>query len=168
MGRLAFAAAILALAAFSDLCTSPAQGGDLFVTDFNGNKVVRFDASTGAFIDTFVPSGSGGLDGPYGLTIGPDGNLYVANGIGATRGGDRVLRYDGVTGEFIDAFIRAESGGLGPQGALVFGADGNLYVPSSPPGGVFRYDGLTGEFIDEFVPSGSGGLSASFGLVFGT
>ena len=40
-------------------------------------QVLRYNGTTGAFIDAFVSSGSGGLDMPSGLTFGPDGNLYV-------------------------------------------------------------------------------------------
>ncbi len=35
----------------------------LFATDSQSNSVVRLNANTGVFIDTLVPSGSGGLDG---------------------------------------------------------------------------------------------------------
>ena len=36
----------------------------LFVTSFNSNEVLRYDGTTGAFIDAFVTAGSGGLDLP--------------------------------------------------------------------------------------------------------
>jgi len=43
----------------------------------NGNAAVyKYNGSTGAFISAFVPSGSGGLNSSYGLTFGPDTNLY--------------------------------------------------------------------------------------------
>jgi hypothetical protein len=53
------------------------QGGSLYVLSRRSNTVLRYDASTGAFLSTFV-SGSG-LNDPIGLTFGPDGNLYVGN-----------------------------------------------------------------------------------------
>jgi hypothetical protein len=37
--------------------------------------VLRYDGRTGAFLNAFVPARSGGLDGPYGLGFGRDGNL---------------------------------------------------------------------------------------------
>ena len=70
----------------------------------------------------------------------------------SSRNDDSVLRYDGTTGELIDEFVPAGSGGLNEPGAgITFGADGNLYVTSSDTNEVLRYDGTTGEFIDVFA-----------------
>ncbi len=80
---------------------------------------------------------------------------------------NEVLRYDGQTGAFIDAFVTAGSGGLSGPTGLVFGPDGNLYVSSFNNNQVLRYDGTTGAFIDVFVPPGGGGLNVPTGLVFG-
>src|SRR5437868_3680468 len=41
-----------------------------------------------------------------------------------------VLRYDGVTGNFVDAFVPPGSGGLVQPNGLRYGPDGNLYVSS--------------------------------------
>ncbi|MCP3904707.1 MAG: DUF11 domain-containing protein, partial [Planctomycetes bacterium] len=71
------------------------------------------------------------------------------------------------TGDFIDTFVPAGSGGLsGPLG-LTFGPDRNLYVSSIGTNEVLRYDDLTGNFIDAFVTAGSGGLASPVGLAFG-
>src|SRR5262249_12760994 len=142
--------------------------------------------TTGAFLGAFVPSGSGGLDHPRGLVIGPDGNLYVVGG--TLTGGDAVLRFQGPTGPapgaFLGTFVAAGSGGLiSADTALLFGPDGekdgklDLYVgssqfktfPTAVPGTseVLRYDGTTGAFVDVFVSPDSGGLQCSpFGMTF--
>ena len=136
--------------------------GDLYVSSWSQDSVYRHDGVTGAFKETFIESGSDGLNGACGLVFGPDGNLYVGSGIG-----DSVLRYDGTTGAFIDEFVTAKSGGLNYPWGITFGPDGNLYVSSLSTDSVLRYDGTTGVFMDEFAASGSGGLDMPEGLVFG-
>ena len=128
----------------------------VYVTSFDNDSVLKFDADTGAFLGVFVPAGSGGLNGPTGLTFGPDGHLYVASFVFTNT----VLKYHGQSGRFLGVFVSEGSGGLQGPMDLSFGADGNLYVVSSYAGGVFRYDGRTGAFIDQFTsePSGAEGL----------
>jgi glucose/arabinose dehydrogenase len=82
-------------------------------------------------------------------------------------GTDQVLRYDGQTGAFRDAFVAAGSGGLSAPVDLVFGPDGALYVADANTAQVLRYDGQTGAFRDAFVAAGSGGLQFPDSLVFG-
>jgi streptogramin lyase len=130
---------------------------------FDNSSVLRYDSETGAFIDTFIRPGAGGLDGPINAVIGPDGNLYVTS-----RNNNRVLRYDRNTGAYLDDFIPAGSGGLTSPQDLVF--QGNyLYVSSAftPGRCVFRFDAVTGAFVDRFVPANSGGLQVPAGLIFG-
>jgi hypothetical protein len=80
---------------------------------------------------------------------------------------DQVLRYDGATGAFLNAFVAAGSGGLSGPARLIFGPDGHLYVSSIDTAQVLRYNGATGAFLDTFVAAGSGGLNAPLGLAFG-
>lgn len=136
--------------------------GNLYVSGWNSDNVLRYNAVTGAFIDTFVSAGSGGLDSAAGLAFGSDGNLYVAS-----RNTSEVLRFDATTGAFIDAFVTAGSGGLDEAEGLVFGPDGDLFVSDYNNGAVYKYDGSTGAFESEFVTAGSGGLGAAEDLVFG-
>lgn len=136
---------------------------NLYVANGERNNIVRFNGTTGVFMDTFVSANIGGLTSPRGVTFGPDGNLYVTS-----FGSDQVLRYDGTTGTFLNAFVSAGSGGLSlPQG-LVFGPDGNLYVGSLGSGSVMRYNGTSGAFMDTFVAAGSGGLGGPTFLLFNT
>src|SRR6267143_1697619 len=135
--------------------------GNLYVAGGDTKSVLRYDPTTGAFIDAFVPAGSGGLTSARGVVFGPDGNLYVTS-----FGTGQVLRYDGTTGAFIDAFVSAGLGGLSLPRGLTFVPDGNLYVGSFGSGDVFRYNGSTGAFINDFVPAGSGGLGGPTFLAF--
>src|SRR5262245_55296610 len=111
----------------------------------------------------FVTAGSGGLSSPLGITLGPDGNLYVAGNGGA------VLRYNGTTGAYINTFVSQGSGGLAftNYDGVAFGPDGNLYVGSGATNQVLEYNGSTGAFIKAFVTAGSGGLDTPTGVTFG-
>jgi WD40 repeat protein len=141
---------------------------DLLVTSCCGPSyesprggVLAFDETTGGFLGTLIPSGSGGLANAVDLTYGPNGNLYVLSG-----GTISVLEYNGVTGEFLRTVVPTGSGGLSGATRLTFGPNGNLFV-SSYYSGILEYDGTTGAFIKTFVPIDSGGLSAAATLVFG-
>ncbi len=164
--------AILCVLGAVSICVTapPAFSSELalLVGSQGTGSILRFDGQTGASVNLFVPPGGGGLgsgctDSPLGLFFGPDGNLYVASG-GDT---DKVLRYDGQTGAFIDTFVADGSGGLDQPASLEFGPDGHLYVSSRGTDAILRYDGPTGAFIDAFVPPGSGDLDEPYTLLFG-
>jgi DNA-binding beta-propeller fold protein YncE len=91
---------------------------------------------------------------PQGITLGPDGNLYVACNNGAVR------RYNGTTGAYLSTFVAQGSGGLSGTTlfGLAFGPDGNLYVASPATDQVLEYKGSNGSFLKAFVAAGSGGL----------
>ncbi len=90
--------------------------GNLYVTSFNSDQVLRYNRTTGAFIDVFVAAGgAGGLDSPAGLAFGPDGHLYVGD-----HADDVILRYDGATGAFIDEYVAPGSGGLTKPDPMTF------------------------------------------------
>src|SRR5262245_18679939 len=86
-----------------------------------------------------VPSGSGGLNNPNGLTLGPDGDLYVVSS--ATN---NVLRYNAPTGQIVSTFIATGAGGLSNPYGVTFGPDGNLYVASQNTDAVLCYQGPAG------------------------
>src|SRR5260221_133959 len=114
MTRMCFRFAVACLA----VC-GIALGQNLYVASLNGSSVLKYNGTTGACINAFVPMNSGGLVNPNGLTFAPDGNLYVSS---FTT--NSVLKYDGATGAFITAFVPANSGGLNEPAGLKFGPDG--------------------------------------------
>ena len=63
--------------------------------DDNCNGLVDEGYYEAILADTFVVSGSGGLDGPIDLVFGANGDLYVTS-----SSNNRILRYDGTTGDF--------------------------------------------------------------------
>lgn len=80
---------------------------------------------------------------------------------------NEVRRYDAASGDFIDTFIEAESGGLDEPTLMELGPNRHLYVTSRGNDRVLRYDGTTGAFMDTFVVEAAGGLDAPSGLRFG-
>ena len=130
--------------------------GLLYVSSEVSNNVLRYNAATGAFIDSFVTTGN-----VEGIAFGSDGNLYVADW------GGKVIRYDITDGSYIDDFVTSGLGGLSQAYGIVFGPDGHLYVNSYNNHNVLRYDGNTGAFLGEFVSSGAGGLDNPEEMLFG-
>ncbi|UBF27021.1 PEP-CTERM sorting domain-containing protein [Kovacikia minuta CCNUW1] len=58
--------------------------GNLYVSSFRTNQILRYDGKTGEFLGVFASDNNNGrgrengLNGPNGLLFGPDGSLYVA------------------------------------------------------------------------------------------
>src|SRR5262249_6975471 len=118
--------------------------GNLYIDNkFGAGAVLRFDGTTGALLDTFVLTGTAGLDDPTTMVFGPDGkndgklDLYVGQGTDNSN----ILRFDGTTGAFKGVFVPSFAGGLHHVGGMVFGPDGNLYVVSQNTGTVLRFEG---------------------------
>lgn len=70
------------------------ENGSLFVIDWPLGSVLEFNASTGAFIKTFIS----GLQNAEGFDFGPDGNLYICD-----WSQNLINRYS-PEGTFIDVF----------------------------------------------------------------
>jgi hypothetical protein len=94
-------------------------------------SVLVYDGLSGAFIKALVQDNpattadeTGELIRPYGIAFAPDGTLYVSS-----FRSDKILRYNGTTGAFIDVFASGNgtANGLnGPNGLLFIG--NSLYV----------------------------------------
>jgi sugar lactone lactonase YvrE len=137
--------------------------GLLYVSSFRSDKILRYNASTGDYVDVFAQrdaqqnDGATGLNGPNGLLFGPDGKLYVTTqGSVADSEGNldfafpsQVLRYDIATGKG-EVFISQPepfptgAGYVSFLGLAIGPEDGNLYV-SDFANGIRRYDFATGK-----------------------
>ncbi|TAH36368.1 MAG: hypothetical protein EYC70_11230 [Planctomycetota bacterium] len=191
--------------------------GHWYVASFNTDAVLRYQGSSGAFLDVFVPPNSANLNGPdVGMIFGPDGSLYVpsywnhtvkrydaltgapigtngnfvafrsgglANPRGlifsgahfyvASEGTDEVLRYDAISGAFVDEFVwddpatgADDNGSLNGPCGMEFGPDGQLYVTSVNSDEVLRFDGSSGDYLDTVVAAGANGVDAPTFLRF--
>jgi len=134
-----------------------------------GPFVYTADAGAGAVftvsiadlsVTTFIPQGSGGLQTPSALTLGPGNVLYVAD-----VSAHAVRKYDHASGAFLGNFVNPGSSPLTSPNSLIFGPNGNLYV-SSGNNAVYEYNGTSGAYVGPFVDPGAGGLSQPRGMVF--
>src|SRR5205823_6089200 len=99
---------------------------------------------------------------PVWPTFGPDGNLYVS--VRHSSGSDTIERFNGSTGASMGTFAVLDVSNS--AFALLFGADGKLYVDEGAR--LERYNGNSGAFVDTFVTAGTGGLGSFLGgLTFG-
>lgn len=141
--------------------TFDSSGNLLAATIAGANPVVAFHPATGAEIGPLVTGEGGILDRPEGLTIGPDGDLYAANGF-VLPVPNSILRYDASTGAFINVFA-APAGTFYSPFDLSFGPNGNLYVTTMQDSAVYELDRSTGAVAAVF----GAGLNGGAGLVFG-
>jgi len=133
------------------LLTPEVSAASIFVTSRDGGGADLYQFSANGTLMTTLPGN--GLKNGQGVTIGPNGNLFVAS-----EGGNAVLQYNPVTGAFINSFaVTANS-----PGPIAFGPDGNLYVGVG--GIVQQFDGATGGFLSTFASGQS--MSSAAGIVF--
>lgn len=114
---------------------SPIRPGDVVAANIRDSSVALFDGETGAFRGYVVAPSEGDLSNPTGIAFGPDGDLYVAS-----SGNDRILRYDGTTGQPRGAFV--EGPPLSQPFSLIFDPGGDLLVSS-------------GSVVQRFDPQGN-------------
>lgn len=122
--------------------------GKLYVASELTQSILRYNPTTGAFINTFA-SGSG-LQNPTAITFDKSGNVLVGN-----FNGNSVAKFSS-TGTFLGNLVSSGSGGLnGPDVGTVVGPDNILYVPSFNTNSILKYDPANGNFLGTFVPSGT-------------
>jgi hypothetical protein len=129
-----------------------AHYGDLFVTGYLSHSVARFDWATQTY-QPFVAPNSGGLTKPFGIVVGPDGNVYVAD-----ESQDIVFRYDGATGAPRPApgqtgavFVNEGTGGTNNTCSVAFGSDGDLYVSCEATNRILKFQGPSGSSPGAFL-----------------
>ena len=144
---------------------------DCACNDTSCYNVMRFNGTTGQYVDTPFPPGFLGLYDPNGMTIGPDCNLYISSeGLGfpdenVNANPNVIYRLNLTTGEnvpgSIEEFVPSngllDNDGPFPPGTgliepekIVFGPRGNLYVTSGDTSEVYVYNGTTGARKDFF------------------
>lgn len=139
---------------------APGQSEELrIVTRVARTGQVGWPSASGAYLGALTSATRPAAPGK--MTLGPDGDLYLADARG------EVLRYDGATGRGRAPFVPAGASTLRFASALAWGPDGDLYVADAAADAVLRYDGVLGDAKGVFVAPGAGGLSAPSDLAFG-
>ncbi|MFO0949183.1 MAG: NHL repeat-containing protein [Planctomycetota bacterium] len=134
------AAAVLLLTAISAFPAS----ADFLVSGTENNTIYRFSETTGEFLGNLLGP-SDGLNGPVGMRVGPDGNLYIAN-----QGSGVIQKYDFGTGQ-LSTFANT---GFAPSD-IQFTASGDLLTSDFAGSNVFRFDLATGNNLGAFTSNGS-------------
>ena len=124
------------------------MAGNLYVPIYGTGAIDKFSGNT----PTVIATASGGVNG---ITIGPNGNLYVS-----TYSSDEVLQFTTngtqIGGDFLNG------GTLSHLGDIKFGPNGNLFVASAGTGDILEYDGTTGQYLGVFAS----GLDGPHSFVF--
>jgi DNA-binding beta-propeller fold protein YncE len=110
--------------------------GNIYISQFGPSRVSLHDGENGAFIENFIRSNAGGLNGPLDNLFLPDGTFLVSS-----FNSNRVKHYD-AEGVFLEDIAILG----GPQG-LEIGPDGQLYAGSFINGVINRYDINSFEFL---------------------
>ncbi|HRX86971.1 MAG TPA: hypothetical protein P5572_18260 [Phycisphaerae bacterium] len=159
-GQVKFAGLLVVMLCLTDVTRGECPV-ELYVSSDFGHEVLRYDGTTGALADVFVPvSSNGPLTEPHSLIA------RTADVLVASFATDQVLRFDRTTGNYLGEFIGAASG-LDAPVYMAYGPDGNLYIASQASDEILRYT-PAGAFVDAFVPAGSGGLDGPSGFAFGS
>jgi DNA-binding beta-propeller fold protein YncE len=151
--------------------------GNFYVGSDGTQSVDRFEGPSGSAPGsplpaagqsgaTFVAAGSGGLAGPAELAFGPNGNLFVSNGLtvsGVTNNNYGVLEFDATTGGFITNFVGSNYVTI-PRG-IAFAQEGRLYVADQSTNAIHRFDSQ-GNYLDDPVSSAASSLSSPIGMIF--
>ncbi|AIE85194.1 putative lipoprotein [Fimbriimonas ginsengisoli Gsoil 348] len=120
--------------------------GKLYVASELTNGILRYDARTGRYLDTFA-SGIG-FSHPTGIAFAK-GAVLVGNFEKST-----VSKFDS-KGRFLGPLVGSQEYALdGPDVGMVVGPDGVLYVPSFNNGAVLKFDPGSGRFLGYFLSPG--------------
>ncbi len=112
--------------------------GNAYVSSYFNSEVIRYNGTTGAFMNVFA-TGSGGFED---LTFGPNNNLYVAS-----YSDNAVYAYDGTSGASLGTFVT----GIATPFGLRFDPAGNLDVSSRTTGKIETFNGTTGAFMSDLA-----------------
>jgi DNA-binding beta-propeller fold protein YncE len=129
------------------LIAQGASGGTLYVSNYKGNNVLRYDTTTGQ--GTVFASG-GAIVHPSGITVSPDGKVVYVVGLD----NNVVTRLDASTGQVLGTFT-IPSSVLSVAAGIALSPDGKtLYMAGDLSLNVLRVDASTGGVLGNFAAPG--------------
>ena len=135
--------------------------GNLLVLCEFSHRVLRFNGTSGAFIDEFISSatlGAAGVSDPDDMELGPDGNLFITGHFPETTDDfSAIFKFSGTSADtFLGDF--ATFGAIHHTHGLAFGPGGKLFLGDVDTGQVHRFDGLAdpvpGTYLGPYVTTG--------------
>jgi hypothetical protein len=135
--------------------------GDFLYTGYRNAGITRLNERSGEVVGEFATIDEG-FHSFRGMTLGPDGLLYVsAMYEGASRFGSwGVYRFNPSSGVFLDTFIDSA------LDWIAFGPDGDFYGTAGWWDNLYQFDGSTGEFIRVVLSGSFGPFALGDGDVF--
>jgi hypothetical protein len=123
------------------LIAAPVRG-DFLYTGFRNDGITRVDERTGETRSLFATYADGFSDF-RGMTVGPDGLLYVSASYTGVNpyGSWGVYRFDPIKGTFLGTFLPNTL-----MDRIAFGPDGGFYGVDGWQNRLVKYDGSTGVF----------------------
>ncbi len=166
-----YATLLIFAGSLSFFCSTSARA-DFLSGSYAFSSVSRFQ-DDGTPLGNGIGFGSAGLNQAAGVTVGPDGNIYVSS-----IASGEILFYDGATGAPLPSPHDGGRDGLfatlvnegneempvGGPSILRFGPNGNLYVADFQGQSVRTFDGTTGV---EGTPAASVFVGPAGGFAFG-
>jgi streptogramin lyase len=157
--RFRFVLAVLILALVFVGCGGTgvpgSTGAHILVADSSNNRIVSVDSFTGVNWRTFgtVGSGTGELNGPFGLALDSLGRIYIADYFN-----NRIVRINDMTGAGWISYGVAGSGTGQFNGPYKIAVDsvGRIYVSDSENDRIVRINDMNGSGWVSFGTSGSG------------
>lgn len=132
---------------------------DCYVSGGNPTQILKYNATTRAFISPFATGISfGDLND---MVYGPDGNMFVLDRGFSTR---NIHKLNATTGASMGVFVANGVGGLSEPSDQIFGPNGNMFISDGGTSRILQYSGVNGTFINIFATGG--GMNAPASLVF--
>ena len=127
--------------------------GNLYVLNEFSKNVLRFNGTTGAFIDEFISTAdfiAAGVSDPGDMEIGPDGNFYISSHFSEFDSPNTaVWKFDAGTGALLSDF--ASFGAFSHTHGLAFGPGGKMYMNDLGAAVIRQFNSATGAYIGVFA-----------------